>query len=105
MGIPKIKKSSDLRQTLPETLKSVNNGNLHVITHNSGNVVLISEDNYSELNDKLEYYQEIIAAREQYKKGATFSHDEVKSMIKSKFGYTHENQMVSKGLPKSRKNT
>ena len=105
MGIPKIKKSSELRQALPETLKSVNEGYLHVITHNSGNVILISEENYSELNDKLEYYQEIIAAREQYKKAEIFSQDEVKSMIKSKFGYTHENQVVTKSLRKPRKNT
>ena len=50
MGLPKIKTSSELRENLSETISEVNGGVDHIISHKSGNVVLISEANYGGIN-------------------------------------------------------
>ena len=56
----KLKKPQILEPNLFETLKDVSNGEKHLVTHNSGDpVVLISQKEYNSLLDKLELLKEI----------------------------------------------
>ena len=77
MSIPKIKKASNFRADLFETLKEVSNGEKHVVTHNSGDpVVLISQKEYNSLLDKFDLLQEISVGAHQLDSGKWVSHED-----------------------------
>ena len=77
MSIPKIKKASNFRADLFETLKDVSNGEKHLVTHSSGDpVVLISQKEYNSLLDKFELLKEISLGAHELDNDKWFSHEE-----------------------------
>jgi len=83
MGLPKIKTSSELREKLSETINEVNGGVDHIISHKSGNVVLISEANYAKMLKELEDLKQIFAGIYEIDSGKGISHSEAKLKLQS----------------------
>ena len=83
MGLPKVKTSSELRENLSETINDVNDGVEHVISHKSGNIVLISERNYSKMLKKLEDLKQIALGISEIDSGKGISHSNAKSKLRS----------------------
>jgi prevent-host-death family protein len=81
MGLPKLKTSSELRENLSETINEVNSGIDHIISHKSGNVVLISEANYSKMLKELEDLKQISTGIFEIDTGHGVSHTEAKSKL------------------------
>lgn len=81
MGIPKIKTSSEFRENLQETITEVNNGVDHIISHKSGNVVLISEASYSKILKELEDLKQISTGIHEIDSGKGISHSEAKKKL------------------------
>jgi prevent-host-death family protein len=77
MSIPKIKKASNFRADLFETLKEVSSGEPQVITHNGGDpVVLIAQSEYNALLERYKLLQEISIGAYQLDTGKGLSHEE-----------------------------
>lgn len=83
MGFPKIKTSSEFRENLSETISEVNSGVDHIISHKSGNVVLISETNYSKILRELEDLRQISTGIFEIDTGKGLSHSEAKLKLQS----------------------
>lgn len=83
MGLPKIKTSSELRENLSETISEVNDGVKHIISHKSGNVVLISESNYSKMLKELEDLKLIALGISEIDSGKGISHTNAKIKLQS----------------------
>jgi PHD/YefM family antitoxin component YafN of YafNO toxin-antitoxin module len=83
MGLPKIKTSSELRETLSETITDVNNGLKHIISHKSGNVILISEANYEKMVNEIENLKQIAIGISEIDSGAGISHSNAKLKLQS----------------------
>ena len=83
MGLPKIKTSSELRENLSETISEVNGGVDHIISHKSGNVVLISEANYAKMLRELEDLKQISTGIFEIDSGKGISHSEAKLKLQS----------------------
>ena len=84
MSIPKVKKASNFRADLFETLKEVSNGEKHLVTHNSGDpVVLISQKEYNSLLDKFDLLKEISLGAHELDSGKWVSHDDALKQIES----------------------
>ena len=81
MGLPKIKTSSELRENLSETISEVNGGVAHIISHKSGNVVLISEAKYAKMLKELEDLKQITTGIFEIDSGNGISHTEAKSRL------------------------
>jgi prevent-host-death family protein len=83
MGLPKIKTSSELRENLSETINEVNGGVDHIISHKSGNVVLISEANYAKMLKELEDLKQISTGIFEIDSGKGISHSAAKLKLQS----------------------
>jgi PHD/YefM family antitoxin component YafN of YafNO toxin-antitoxin module len=83
MGIPKVKTSSEFRENLSETISDVNNGVDHIISHKTGNVILISESNYSKMLKELEDLKQIALGISEIDSGKGISHTEAKAKLNS----------------------
>ena len=83
MGLPKIKTSSELRENLSETISEVNGGIDHIISHKSGNVVLISEANYAKMLKELDDLKQITTGIFEIDTGKGISHTEAKLKLRS----------------------
>ena len=83
MGLPKIKTSSELRESLSETINEVNNGVDHIISHKSGNIVLISESHYAKILKENEDLKQIAVGISEIESGKGISHTEAKSKLQS----------------------
>lgn len=83
MGLPKVKTSSEFRENLSETINDVNNGVHHIISHKTGNVILISESNYSKMLKELEDLKKIALGISEIDSGKGISHTEAKARLNS----------------------
>ena len=81
MGLPKVKTSSELRENLSETISEVNEGREHIISHKSGNVILISETNYSKIIKELKDLKQIALGISEIDSGKGISHTNAKAKI------------------------
>lgn len=81
MGIPKVKSSSELRNNLSETIREVNEGQEHIISHKSGNIVLVSESSYAKLRKELEDLKLIAIGTEELNTGKGVSHSNAKKTL------------------------
>lgn len=81
MGLPKIKTSSEFRENLSETMNDVNSGVNHIISHKSGNVILISESNYSKMIKELDDLKQIAIGISEIDSGKGISHTNAKSKL------------------------
>lgn len=76
MGLPKVKTASSLREEIYETLNSVAEGHVHLITHKSGESVLISKKEYDSLVDEIELQKSVMAGLQDYIEEKIYSHSE-----------------------------
>ena len=83
MGFPKVKTSSELREKLSETISEVNSGVAHIISHKTGNVVLISEESYSRMLGELEELKDISTGIFEIDSGKGVAHAEAKLRLHS----------------------
>lgn len=83
MAITKIKTSSELRDNLAETIIEVNQGHEQIITHKSGNVILISEESYSKLLKENEDLKQIALGIAEIELDKGISHSEAKKYLNS----------------------
>jgi PHD/YefM family antitoxin component YafN of YafNO toxin-antitoxin module len=83
MGLPKIKTSSEFRESLSETINEVNNGIEHLISHKSGNVILISETNYAKMLKELEDLKKITTGIFEIETGLGISHTKARVKLQS----------------------
>lgn len=83
MAIPKIKTSSELRENLAETINEVAQGHEQIITHKSGNIILISEESYSRLLKENEDLKQIAIGISELESGKGISHLEAKKHLSS----------------------
>ncbi len=83
MGLPKVKTSSEFRENLSETISEVNSGVDHIISHKSGNVILISEANYAKMLRELEDLKQITIGIFEIDSGKGISHSEAKLKLQS----------------------
>lgn len=83
MAIPKIKTSSELREKLAETINEVTQGHEQIITHKSGNIILISEESYSRLLKENEDLKQIALGISELESGKGISHLEAKKHLNS----------------------
>ena len=81
MGLPKVKTSSELRENLSETINEVNEGVEHIISHKSGNVVLISEHSFSKMVNEIENLKRIAFGISEIDSGKGISHSKAKSKL------------------------
>lgn len=81
MGLPKIKTSSEFRENLSETMNEVNNGVDHIISHKTGNVMLISEEHYSKMIKEIEDLKQIAIGISEIDSGLGVSHTHAKAKI------------------------
>jgi PHD/YefM family antitoxin component YafN of YafNO toxin-antitoxin module len=83
MGLPKVKTSSEFRENLAETMNDVNNGVEHIISHKTGNIVLISESNFSNLLKQLEDLKQIALGISEIDSDMGISHTKAKAKLNS----------------------
>lgn len=99
MGSPKITKPSELREDLYNTLDRVSQGERHIVPTKSGDVVLISKQEYDCLIDDLELLKEF---EEPVDHTHLIESDEVFSRLSKKYGFSSANTMDKKSRKKSR---
>ena len=76
MALPKIKTASQLRSNLYESLTNVSDGDLLIITHKSGDSVLISKDKYDQILDDNETQKSIMAGLQEFYENKIYSNKE-----------------------------
>ena len=75
----KIKKPTDLRENLFETLEQTGNGQKFLIHHKNGSAVLQGENEYLELLDEVETLKAINRGLQDYMDGKTHTHTSIKN--------------------------
>ena len=83
MAIPKIKTSSELRDNLAETINEVNQGYELIITHKSGNIILLSEESYSKILKENEDLKQIALGISELESNKAISHGDAKKYLNS----------------------
>ncbi len=84
MGIAlKVKKPTELRENLFETLEKTNNGEAFLIHHKTGSAVLQGEDEYLGLLDQIATLQAINLGLQDYMDGKIHSHAEMKDHFRN----------------------
>src|SRR4051812_26102685 len=83
-AVPKIKKPTELRENLFETLEQNSKGQTFLIPHKNGSSVLIDADIHSDLLEKLEVLKAINHGLQDYLDGKTFTQPEIKKFLKDK---------------------
>lgn len=76
MGLPKVKTASALREDVYETLSEVSKGQKLLITHKSGESILISKSEYDSLVDEVELQKSVVAGLQDYIEERTLTHDQ-----------------------------
>jgi len=99
MGSPKITKPSELREDLYNALDRVSKGERYIVPTKSGDVVLISKQEYDCLIDDLELLKEFEQPVDQTHLLAS---DEVFARLGRKYGFSNANAVDKKGRKKSR---
>jgi prevent-host-death family protein len=99
MGTPKITKPSDLRDDLYNTLDQVTKGDRYIVPTKSGDVVLISKNEYDTLVEDLELLKEFEEPVD-YKN--LLESDKVFSRLSKKHGFSNANSLDKKSRKKSR---
>jgi hypothetical protein len=79
----KIKKPTELRETLFETLEQSINGETFLIQHKGGSSILQDETQYLDLLEQVEALKSINRGLQDYMDGKTLSHSEMKSNLKA----------------------
>ena len=83
-ALPKIKKPTELRENLFETLEQNSKGQIFLIPHKNGNSVLLDEETHFLLLEKIESLKAINHGLQDYLDGKVFSHAEVGQFLKDK---------------------
>ncbi len=99
MGSPKIAKPSELREDLYNTLDRVSKGDRYVIPTKSGDVVLISKEEYDCLINDLELLKEF---DEPVDHTHLVASDEVFARMSKKYGFSNAGPVDKKSRKKSR---
>jgi len=99
MGTPKIAKPSELRDDLYNTLDRVCKGARYVIPAKSGDVILISKNEYDSLINDLELLKEFESPVDQK---ALIESDEVFARLNKKYGFSDASAMDKKSRKKPR---
>lgn len=99
MGSPKITKPSELREDLYNTLDRVGKGARYIVPTKSGDVVLISKQEYDCLIDDLELLKEF---EQPIDHTSLFESDEVFARLGRKYGFSDASAVGKKGRKKSR---
>lgn len=99
MGSPKIAKPSELREDLYKTLDRVSKGDRYVVPTKSGDVVLISKEEYDGLIEDLELLKEFA---EPVDHTYLIASDTVFERLRKKYGFSDAGTMDKKGRKKSR---
>ena len=99
MGLPKIKKPSELREQLYGTLDSVCDGERFIIPTKNGEVVLIQKTEYDLLIDDLELLKEF---DEPIVTSQLVDHYSVWTKIEKRFDFKNENKVDKKGRKQSK---
>ena len=99
MGLPKIKKPSELRDTLYGTLESVCEGERFIIPTKNGEVVLIPKAEYDLLVDDLallkEFEEPLVASQ-------LVDHHSVWKKMEKRFGFQNEDKVDKKSRKQSK---
>ena len=80
-GTLKIKKPTELRETLFETLEQTIGGDAVLIKHKAGNSVLLDEVEYLDQLDQIETLKAINRGFQDYMDGKFLAHDEAKTRL------------------------
>ena len=99
MGSPKITKPSELREDLYNTLDRVIQGDRFVVPTKSGDVVLISKEEYDSLIGDLELLKDF---DEPIDRKALVESDKVFARLSKKYGFTGADPVDKKSRKKSR---
>ena len=79
----KVKKPTELRETLFETLERSTQGETFLIQHKGGGTILQNESDYLGLIKQIEVLKSINRGLQNYLDGKTLSHAEMKMHLKS----------------------
>jgi len=79
----KVKKPTELRENLFETLEQVSAGKTFLIHHKSGNTIIQSEIEYRETLDQIETLKAINQGLQDYLDGKTQPHQKVTEHFKA----------------------
>lgn len=99
MGSPKIAKPSELREDLYNTLDRVGKGDRYIIPAKSGDVVLISKQEYDCLIDDLELLKEF---EEPIDHTHLIESDDLFARLSKKYGFSNASAVDKKSRKKSR---
>ncbi len=76
MALPKIKTASELRSNLYESLTNVSSGDLLIITHKSGDSVILSKEKYDQILEDSETQKSIMAGLQEFYENKVYSNKE-----------------------------
>ncbi len=79
----KIKKPTELREKLFETLEQSTHGSTFLIQHKTGNSILQDEADYLDLLEEVETLKSINRGLQDYLDGKTLSHSEMKAHLRA----------------------
>jgi len=79
----KIKKPTELRESLFETLEKTNDGETFLIHHKGGSAILQGEEEYLGLLDQIETLKSINRGLQDYLDGKVHTHSSVKEHFRS----------------------
>ncbi len=79
----KVKKPTELRETLFETLEQSTQGETFLIQHKGGGTILQDESEYLNLLEQVEALKSINRGLQDYMDGKILSHAEMKTHLKS----------------------
>ena len=102
MGIPKIKNITDLRMDAKNIIEGVNKGNQTVITHKSGDVVLVPVAEYTRLLEHDEVQAAFDEDEEDRKSGFTgYNTDDIFAMLYKKYGFLNGSKAIKTSKKRS----
>jgi PHD/YefM family antitoxin component YafN of YafNO toxin-antitoxin module len=99
MGSPKITKPSELREDLYKTLDRVSQGERHIVPTKSGDVILISKEEYDCLIDDLELLKEFEGPIDHTH---LIESDAIFARLNKKYGFSDASILDKKSRKKSR---
>lgn len=102
MALPKIKSITDLKKETTKTIEAVNKGEIHIITHKSGDVVMIPREAFDDMMERAQIMSDFKAAQADDDTGNLIDHNEIVTSMKKKYEFLNENKMVKKSQRKSR---
>jgi hypothetical protein len=82
MGLPKVKTASALREDVYESLAEVSKGQKILITHKSGESILLSKFEYDAIIDEVELQRSVVSGLQDYIEERTLSHAQAQKEFK-----------------------